>query len=104
MELFFDSIDSPTLTKLELADFLFEKLGFNKREAREFIDAFFENIIKELAEGRNVKISGFGNFETRDKPSRPGRNPRSGQSVLIPPKRVLVFKASGKLKARINKD
>jgi sulfate adenylyltransferase subunit 1 len=81
-----------------------EKLGFNKREAREFIDAFCESIIYELAEGRDVKISGFGNFETRDKPSRPGRNPRSGQSVLISPKRVLVFKASGKLKARINKD
>jgi integration host factor subunit alpha len=103
MELSFDSIDSTTLTKLELADFLFEKIGFNKREAREFIDAFFENIIKELAEGRNVKISGFGNFETRDKPSRPGRNPRTGQAVLIPQKRVLIFKASGKLKNLISK-
>jgi len=103
MELSFDSIDSTTLTKLELADFLFEKIGLNKREAREFIDAFFENIIKELAEARSVKISGFGNFEKRDKPSRPGRNPRTGQAVLIPQKRVLFFKASEKLKNLINK-
>ncbi len=103
MELSLDSIDSPTLTKLELAGFLFEKMGLNKREARDFIDAFFENIISELAEGRSVKISGFGNFETRDKPSRPGRNPRTGQAVLIPQKRVLIFKASAILKKRINK-
>ena len=103
MDLSFDSIYSPTLTKLELADFLFNKIGLNKREAREFIDAFFESIIYELSEGRSVKISGFGNIKTRDKPSRPGRNPRTGQAVLIPQKRVLIFKASEKLKNLINK-
>jgi integration host factor subunit alpha len=102
MELLFDSIDLPTLTKLKLADFLFEKIGFNKREAREFIDAFFESIIYELAEGRDVKISGFGNFEVRNKPARPGRNPRTGESVTILSRRVITFKAGGQLKEKIN--
>jgi integration host factor subunit alpha len=103
MELSLAVISEPTLTKLELAEFLFEKIGLNKREAREFIDAFYEGIANELGDGRNVKISGFGNFEIRTKPARPGRNPRTGQVVAIPQKRVIIFKPSGLLKNRINK-
>ena len=102
MELSFDSIDLPTLTKLKLADFLFEKIGFNKREAREFIDAFFDLVVSQLVDGRDAKISGFGNFEVRNKPARPGRNPRTGESVTIPSRRVVTFKASGALKEKIN--
>jgi integration host factor subunit alpha len=103
MELSFDTLDTPALTKAQLSVMLFDQLGLNKREAHEFIDAFFDMLFNELVEGQEVKISGFGNFEVRNKSARPGRNPRTGEDVTIPPRRVITFKASGLLKIQINK-
>jgi integration host factor subunit alpha len=103
MELSFDTLDTPALTKAQLSAMLFDQLGLNKREAHEFIDAFFDMLFNELVEGQEVKISGFGNFEVRNKSARPGRNPRTGEDVIIPPRRVITFKASGLLKIQINK-
>ena len=101
MELSFDSIDTPTLTKSELAVMLFEQIGLNKREAKDLIDAFFDRITNQLVEGQDVKISGFGNFEVRTKVARPGRNPRTGEVVTIPSRRVVTFRASGALKEKL---
>ncbi len=101
MELSFDSIDTPALTKSELAAMLFEQIGLNKREAKDFIDAFFDLITNQLVEGQDVKISGFGNFEVRTKVARPGRNPRTGETVTIPSRRVVTFRASGALKDKL---
>ena len=101
MELSFDSIDKPALTKSELAVMLFEQIGLNKREAKDLIDAFFDRITNQLVEGQDVKISGFGNFEVRTKVARPGRNPRTGEVVTIPPRRVVTFRASGSLKEKL---
>ena len=92
-----------TLTKAELADLLFEKVGLNKREAKDMVEAFFEEIRTALERGDSVKLSGFGNFQLRDKPQRPGRNPKTGEEVPIKPRRVLVFRASHVLKDRVNK-
>ena len=102
MEISFDSLDTPALTKAQLSQILFEQLGLNKREAKEYIEAFFDLIAAHLVEGQDVKISGFGNFEIRSKSGRPGRNPRTGEPVPIPPKRVVTFKASATLKDQIN--
>ncbi len=88
-----------TLTKAELADLLFEVVGLNKREAKEVVDIFFEEIRETLVEGRMVKLSGFGNFQLRDKPQRPGRNPKTGESIPIAARRVVTFHASQKLKS-----
>ena len=101
MEISFDSIDTPALTKSELAAMLFEQIGLNKREAKDFIDAFFNQITNQLVEGQDVKISGFGNFEVRTKVARPGRNPRTGETVTIPSRRVVTFRASGALKEKL---
>jgi integration host factor subunit alpha len=101
MELSFDSIDKPALTKSELAVMLFEQIGLNKREAKDLIDAFFDRITNQLVEGQDVKISGFGNFEVRTKVARPGRNPRTGEVVTITPRRVVTFRASGSLKEKL---
>jgi integration host factor subunit alpha len=102
MEISFDSLDTPALTKAQLSEILFEQLGLNKREAKEYIEAFFDLIAAHLVEGQDVKISSFGNFEIRSKAGRPGRNPRTGEPVPIPPKRVVTFKASAMLKDQIN--
>ena len=101
MEISFDSIDTPALTKSELAAMLFEQIGLNKREAKDFIDAFFDQITNQLVEGQDVKISGFGNFEVRTKVARPGRNPRTGETVTIPSRRIVTFRASGALKEKL---
>ena len=102
MEISFDSLDTPALTKTQLSEMLFEQLGLNKREAKDFIDAFFGLISSQLLEGKDVKISGFGNFEIRFKSGRPGRNPRTGEPVTIAPRRVVTFKASPLLKEQLN--
>lgn len=102
MEISFDSLDTLALTKAHLSEMLHEQLGLNKREANDYIEAFFEVIAAQLVEGQDVKISGFGNFEIRSKSARPGRNPRTGEPVPIPPKRVVTFKASAMLKDQIN--
>src|SRR6202171_5925103 len=90
-----------TLTKAELADLLFEKVGLNKREAKDMVEAFFEEIRGALERGESVKLSGFGNFQLRDKPQRPGRNPKTGEGVPIAARRVVTFHASQKLKALV---
>ena len=90
-----------TLTKAELADLLFEKVGLNKREAKDMVEAFFEEIRNALETGDGVKLSGFGNFQLRDKPQRPGRNPKTGQEIPITARRVVTFHASQKLKSDV---
>ena len=92
-----------TLTKAELADQLFETVGLNKREARNMVDMFFEEIRGALESGEHVKLAGFGNFQMRDKPERPGRNPKTGEGALIAARRVVTFHASGKLKMAVLK-
>ena len=87
-----------TVTKMELANTLFEELGLNKREAREFVELFFEEIRKALESGKTVKFSGFGSFSVRDKLQRPGRNPKTGEEIPISARRVVTYKASQKVK------
>jgi integration host factor subunit alpha len=93
-----------TLTKAELADLLFEKVGLNKREAKDMVDAFYEEVRVALQSGDGVKLSGFGNFQLRDKPQRPGRNPKTGEEIPITARRVVTFRASQKLKAMVEKN
>lgn len=90
-----------TLTKAELADLLFEKVGLNKREAKDMVEVFFDEIRDALGRGDSVKLSGFGNFQLRDKPQRPGRNPKTGEEIPITARRVVTFHASQKLKAEV---
>ena len=89
---------SSTITKAELATTLYEEVGLNKREAKEFVELFFEKIRQALEEGSSVKLSGFGGFSIRDKRQRPGRNPKTGEEVAVSARRVVTFKASQKLK------
>jgi integration host factor subunit alpha len=93
-----------TLTKADLADLLFEKVGLNKREAKDMVEVFFEEVRKALEAGDQVKLSGFGNFQLRDKPQRPGRNPKTGEEIPISARRVVTFHASQKLKAMVEKN
>ncbi len=90
-----------TLTKAEMAEQLFEELGLNKREAKEFVEAFFEHVKVSLEQGQQVKLSGFGNFDLRDKNQRPGRNPKTGEEIPITARRVVTFRPGQKLKARV---
>lgn len=89
------------LTKADLTEDLFEQLGFNKRESKEFVDSFFEEIRATLEQGDYVKLSGFGNFELRDKNERPGRNPKTGEEIPISARRVVSFKPGQKMRARV---
>ena len=89
------------LTKADLADRLFEELGLNKREAKEIVEVFFEEIRASLSNNQNVKLSGFGNFDLRDKSQRPGRNPKTGEEIPITARRVVTFRPGQKLKARV---
>ncbi len=88
------------LTKEDMARSLFNELGLDKREARELIDLFFQELAAPLAAAEQVKLSGFGNFNLRDKIARPGRNPKTGEDVPIPARRVVTFRSGPKLKAR----
>ena len=90
-----------TLTKADLADLLFEQVGLNKREAKDMVEAFFEEIRAALETGDSVKLSGFGNFELRKKSERPGRNPKTGEEIPITARRVVTFHASQKLKSKV---
>ena len=92
-----------TLTKAELAEMLFNRVGLNKREAKDMVETFFEEIRDALERGDTVKLSGFGNFQLRDKPQRPGRNPKTGEAIPISARRVVTFHASQKLKALIER-
>lgn len=93
--------DLPTLTKAELAEMLFEQVGLNKREAKDMVETFFIEIRNALERGELVKLSGFGNFQLRDKPQRPGRNPKTGEEIPITARRVVTFHASQKLKSMV---
>jgi len=93
------SLETPTLTKAELAELLFERLGLNKREAKDMVDAFYGVLHRALVNGGEVKLTGFGNFQIRRKAPRPGRNPRTGEVVPIKARHVVTFHASHKLKA-----
>lgn len=90
-----------TLTKAELADILFDRVGLNKRESKDMVEGFFEEIRNALERGEEVKLSGFGNFQLRDKPQRPGRNPKTGEEIPITARRVVTFHASQKLKTAV---
>ena len=98
------SLETPTLTKAELAELLFERLGLNKRESKDMVEAFFDLIHATLVARADVKMSGFGNFNIRRKAPRPGRNPRTGESIPIQARRVVTFHASHKLKDQIQGD
>ena len=87
-----------TLTKAELTDLLNEKVGLNRVESKEMVQAFFDELVIALESGDGVKLSGFGNFALRDKPQRPGRNPKTGVTVPISARRVVTFHASSKLR------
>lgn len=89
------------LTKADLATALFDEVGLNKREAREFIDNYFEVIRNSLEAGDSVKLSGYGNFQLRDKKTRPGRNPKTGEEIPITARRVVTFKPGQKLRNRV---
>lgn len=89
------------LTKADMVERLFVELGLNKRDARDLVDEFFESIKSSLEAGRGVRLSGFGNFDLRDKRQRPGRNPKTGEEIPITARRVVTFKAGQKLKAAV---
>jgi integration host factor subunit alpha len=104
MDFSVESLETPALTKAQLADLLFEQIGLNKRESKDMIDAFFDLIASSLVDGTDVKISGFGNFQIRTKAPRPGRNPRTGEAIPIQARRVVTFHASHKLKEQIQEE
>jgi integration host factor subunit alpha len=89
------------LTKAEMAEALFQDMGLNKREARELVEMFFEELRTALSNGEQVKLSGFGNFDLRDKNRRPGRNPKTGEEIPITARRVVTFRPGQKLKTRV---
>ena len=89
------------LTKAELAEKLFEDLGLNKREAKDMVDLFFDEIRESLSRNEQVKLSGFGNFDLRDKKQRPGRNPKTGEEIPISARRVVTFRPGQKLKQKV---
>ena len=91
------------LTKADLADRLHEELGLNKREVKDIVELFFDEIKLSLESGNQVKISGFGNFDLRDKNQRPGRNPKTGEEIPISARRVVTFRPGQKLKLRVEK-
>ena len=98
------SLETPTLTKADLAELLFDRLGLNKRESKDMVEAFFEIVHNTLVEGQDVKLSGFGNFNIRRKAPRPGRNPRTGEAIPINARSVVTFHASHKLKSVVQGD
>jgi len=91
-----------TLTKADIAQDLADTFGFNKRESKELVEQFYDEISEVLVSGEQIKLSGFGNFELRDKAPRPGRNPRTGEDVPISARRVVTFKPGQKLRAQID--
>ncbi len=89
------------LTKADIATSLFDEIGLTKREAKEIVELFFDQICEALAKGQQVKISGFGNFELHDKAERPGRNPKTGEMIPVSARRVVTFRSGQKLRARV---
>ena len=101
---FLPSIETPTLTKAELSELLFDHLGLNKRESKDMVEAFFDILHGALVGGQDVKLTGFGNFNIRRKAPRPGRNPRTGESIPIRARNVVTFHASHKSKGLVQGD
>jgi integration host factor subunit alpha len=98
MTMLLPSIETPTLTKADLSEMLFDRIGLNKRESKDMVDALFDLVHDSLAQGVDVKLSGFGNFQVRRKAARPGRNPRTGELIPIKARQVVTFHVSAKLK------
>lgn len=96
-------METKTMTKADLVEMLFNRMGINKRDAKDMVDAFFDEIRTALESSRTVKLSGFGNFQLRDKAQRPGRNPKTGEEIAITARRVVTFHASQKLKEAVAK-
>ncbi|UTO04496.1 integration host factor subunit alpha [Moraxella sp. FZLJ2107] len=90
------------LTKADMVDQLTIRLRLTRQQARKLVDGFFEEISQNLADGKEVKLSGFGNFELKDKKSRPGRNPKTGESIPVEARRVVTFKAGQKLRGWVD--
>ena len=91
------------LTKADIINHLFEEIGLNKRESKEIVECFFEEIASSLENNVPVKLSGFGNFELRDKKERPGRNPKTGEEIPVSARRVVTFHAGQKLKSKVER-
>lgn len=89
------------LTKAEMAERLSEIHGFNKRESKDMVELFFNEITDSLIQNEQVKLSGFGNFDLRDKRQRPGRNPKTGEEIPISARRVVTFRPGQKLKVKV---
>ena len=94
---------SRTITRADLADAVYEKVGLSRNESSDLVEDILDEISDTLVAGENVKISSFGSFAIRQKGERIGRNPKTGEEVPIAPRRVLVFRASHVLKDRINR-
>ena len=103
MEISVESLETPALTKAHLADLLFEQIGLNKRESKDMVDAFFDLVVDSLISGDDVKISGFGNFQLRNKSARPGRNPKTGEAIKIAASKTAKFSAGKAFKDSVNK-
>ena len=91
-----------TMTKADIIEAIYEKVGFSKKEAADLVELLFDTIKNTLANGQKIKISGFGNFVVRDKKPRTGRNPQTGQAIKITERRVLTFKPSQVLRQEVN--
>ena len=96
-----EDLETPALTKAQLAELLFDQIGLNKRESKEMVEAFFDLLLHSLVEGEDVRLTGFGTFQGGTKASRPGRNPRTGELIPIEARRVVTFHASSKLKEQV---
>lgn len=91
------------LTKADLSEHLNDVVGLNKREAKELVELLFEELRESLIDGEPVRLSGFGNFELRDKNERPGRNPKTGEQVPVSARRVVTFRAGQKLRSQVER-
>jgi integration host factor subunit alpha len=93
-----------SLTKADMAERLSSEQQLSKRDAKDMVEAFFEEVSSSLVNNEQVKLSGFGNFDLRDKRSRPGRNPKTGEEVAITARRVVTFRPGQKLKDRVESE
>jgi integration host factor subunit beta len=93
-----------TLTKADLSRYLMERLELGKKDADVLVNTFLESIIESLKTGEGVELRGFGSFRLRDRRARQGRNPRSGESIQVPPKRVVYFKLGKELRSKLIDD
>jgi len=90
------------MTKADIVEYIYDKIGFSKKESSEIVDLVFETIKEALAKSEKIKISGFGNFNIKSKKERKGRNPQTGEEIKISARRVLSFKCSQVLKDTLN--